>query len=70
MQLLDCEVAQMHYDERLRKAEKSLRLRYAHVSADGQASMIGISGLVNQFQRWIGARPHQQVSGAHRPRHV
>ncbi len=70
MQLLDCDLAQQAYEERVHKAEQHLLRRYAHGDAAGQAPINRAKAFVKQITGWLWGRPRREVASARRPRTI
>ncbi len=70
IQLLDVDLAQQAYEERLHKAEQNLSQRCAHADAAGQAPNQGANEWVNQLKRWLSGRPRRDVPVTRRPRAI
>ena len=62
MDLLDVELVQLIYIERLREAERNRR--YMHLGFDpvGEAPVIGANGLLDQIRQWLQARNQRRAA--------
>ena len=64
IQLLDCDLAQQTYEERLRKAERNRRPLVLTFHEVGPAPISGASARINQIKRWLSDRPRREVTSA------
>jgi hypothetical protein len=71
MDLLDIEVAQLAYEDRLRNAEQRRRPLVLGYDVAGQAPIEGANGLWDVIRQWLRTRTQQRpVRDAHRPRAI
>ncbi len=70
MQLLDYDLAQQAYEERLHKAEQNRRTLVLTFQEADQAPSNGANDFVNQIKGWLWGRPHRQGADARRPHAV
>lgn len=70
MQLLDCELAQQAYEERLQQAERHHHLRFAVREPSEPAPIFEANDFMNQIKGWLSGRPRRESPAARRPRTV
>jgi hypothetical protein len=70
MDLLDAELAQLVYVERLREAERKRRLLYLSRETAEQARVAQAPGLVQQIRDWLRARTERREAADVRRTHA